>query len=577
MNIPLKIQNRLFNYSIVVLSYINKNDIISKIINSPELVITGSHISIKTENIALTEEISKVSLLFRQKFTDPLFNMDDNIVIDGSIDISEVDSLTVMVDHIAGWDSDSQSFSKFLQTSILRGDEYLSDFNQSLANNIIQSHSSALFLTSMRGKTNAKIFSYAHSDDYSKLYIADNELSSFEKQISLNPRITIHFELPEHYKHTEFNALIFEADIKTCEQSEIIAGIHRYENTDDDKLKYYEVNLVTFTYGSQSELEILRYEKQNNIVKETFTAVKLQSKYWTGLLRFPLIATSTIPVVLGISYAQYTGIPINLIIGALTIIGLLLLQIGINLIHDYYDAISLNDAYKFQSSFTGGSNYIQHGISSPINIFTTGLVLVLIGGSIGIYLNTYQEGNVIILLGSFGALLAIFYSANPLKLSHKGFGELITLIIYGILPTIASYYLQVGTLTNFNELMLLSLPIGILAALIVLINNLHDFEADVLVNKRTLVVRIGKKWSIQAYRVLMVLSFAMVIAFILNNILPVSSLIYLISLPIGIYTMLKLNSSTDDKEGLYRISNLTVIVHNIFGLMISLSLIFNTS
>jgi 1,4-dihydroxy-2-naphthoate octaprenyltransferase len=85
---------------------------------------------------------------------------------------------------------------------------------------------------------------------------------------------------------------------------------------------------------------------------------------------------------------------------------------------------------------------------------------------------------------------AFFYHAPPFRLSYRGFGEMAVAVSYGPLVTAGTYLVQCGTIPTGTAL--LSLPLGVLIAAFLWINEFPDYTADALSGKRTLVVRLGR-------------------------------------------------------------------------------------
>jgi len=92
--------------------------------------------------------------------------------------------------------------------------------------------------------------------------------------------------------------------------------------------------------------------------------------------------------------------------------------------------------------------------------------------------------------GITGVALAYFYHAPPLRLSYRGLGEAAVAIAYGPLICAGTYLVQRGTIPA--GVVLAAVPLGILIAAFLWINEFPDYVADALSGKRTLVVRLGR-------------------------------------------------------------------------------------
>jgi len=103
----------------------------------------------------------------------------------------------------------------------------------------------------------------------------------------------------------------------------------------------------------------------------------------------------------------------------------------------------------------------------------------------------------LIWFGLAGIILSYFYTAPPLRIGYRGFGEIIVFLICGPLSVIGTYFLFTGMITLKS--VLLSIPIGLLIFSILFINEFPDYEADKAVNKRHLVVRMGRQKQNRIY------------------------------------------------------------------------------
>ena len=90
------------------------------------------------------------------------------------------------------------------------------------------------------------------------------------------------------------------------------------------------------------------------------------------------------------------------------------------------------------------------------------------------------------------AMLALSYTVPPLKLSHRGFGELDVALTHSAGAIMAGYVAQGGG-WNDNMPWLLALPLGVSILPSILLAGCPDRAADQAAAKRTLVVILGKR------------------------------------------------------------------------------------
>ncbi|MGZ5486814.1 MAG: 1,4-dihydroxy-2-naphthoate octaprenyltransferase, partial [Nitrososphaeraceae archaeon] len=163
---------------------------------------------------------------------------------------------------------------------------------------------------------------------------------------------------------------------------------------------------------------------------------------------------------------------------------------GINLINDYFDYKSRNDEInKYPTPFSGGSRVIQDKLIKPKQILIGGITAFAIVALIGLMFVIFVNFN-LIWFGIAGIVLGYFYTATPLKIGYRGFGEFIVFLMSGPLAVCGTYFLFTGSI-NLKSV-LISIPHGLLVFAILFINEFPDYYADKEVNKNHLVVRLGR-------------------------------------------------------------------------------------
>ncbi|MBE3567992.1 MAG: 1,4-dihydroxy-2-naphthoate octaprenyltransferase [Thermogemmatispora sp.] len=173
--------------------------------------------------------------------------------------------------------------------------------------------------------------------------------------------------------------------------------------------------------------------------------------------------------------------PQRFLVGLLAVV---LLQLGANLINDYYDYLRGIDT----SNTLGPGKLIQQGLIKPTHVLAFGLVLLAGGSLLGLLL-ALAAGWPLLLFGLLGLLAAYFYSATRRALSSLMLGLPVAFCIYGPLITAGAYYLQQAQLNG--QVLLYSLMPGLLATAFVHVNDMRDVEDDAQAGKRTLANTLG--------------------------------------------------------------------------------------
>ena len=187
-----------------------------------------------------------------------------------------------------------------------------------------------------------------------------------------------------------------------------------------------------------------------------------------------------------------------------TLFTALLIQAGINIFNDLYDFKKGADT----CNRAGPTRAVQAELISPAEAFwlANGCYLLAVITAMPIAL---FGGPWLIFAILCSMLFGFLYTAGPYPLAYFGLGELFVIIFFGFVITESAFYVQTGFLTISSAV--LSLQLGLLAAIPIIINNIRDIETDKVAHKYTLSVLCGKKFS--HYEVTLFYFTAFVLAF----------------------------------------------------------------
>jgi 1,4-dihydroxy-2-naphthoate octaprenyltransferase len=285
------------------------------------------------------------------------------------------------------------------------------------------------------------------------------------------------------------------------------------------------------------------------------------------------LVASAAPVLVGSALGFATAGTFSLYLFILALLAIMALHSGANMTNDYFDHTSRNDwVNQNPTPFSGGSRFIQQGILSQKIILLLALLALTAGAAIGILIVLLTRSVFILILGLIGLLGGFFYTAPPVRLGYRSVGEPVIALLFGLLPVYGSYYLQTKTIDIIP--LLPAVIVGILIFLVILINEFPDVAADAAVNKRTLVVRFGISASVWIYRIALVTSFlAAAVATLIYRPFVFAGLFYLLTLPIAVVAIKAANKEDLLKPGQYRASQLTVFLHILGSLAITVGFI----
>jgi 1,4-dihydroxy-2-naphthoate polyprenyltransferase len=122
----------------------------------------------------------------------------------------------------------------------------------------------------------------------------------------------------------------------------------------------------------------------------------------------------------------------------------------------------------------------------------------------GIYLIAIA-GWELLLVGAASIAAGVLYTGGPRPYGYEGLGELFVFGFFGIVAVVGSYYVQTEELRGLA--FTLAVPVGVLAAAILMVNNIRDIETDRRAGKRTLAVRLGRHRARRAFAGMIYLPF----------------------------------------------------------------------
>lgn len=243
------------------------------------------------------------------------------------------------------------------------------------------------------------------------------------------------------------------------------------------------------------------------------------------------LLASIMPVCVGTAAASYQGYEFKAILFALSVLAVMLIHAGVNVINDYYDEQNGTDRLNTERiyPFTGGSRFIQNQVLSARQIFN--FAWLLLGAAILLGLGlVWHTGVGLLWIGLAGFLVGWGYSAPLLQLNSRGLGEPAVAVGLGVLTPLGAWYVQTSAFDAYP--CVISLPLGLLAMNILLINQFPDAKADAASGKHHWVVRFGAEQAAWLYALHVLLASLILLSLIVSGLLPSLALISL--LPLGL-------------------------------------------
>ena len=208
--------------------------------------------------------------------------------------------------------------------------------------------------------------------------------------------------------------------------------------------------------------------------------MKDKSRFIHALRPFSLVvAVATCG--LGVSLALVEGSTEYFLAGLVVFTGILL-QIAVNLINDYRDIHS--------EHFTASQ---KRAIKRNTQ---AGWAVMAISILLGFYMVSLR-GWPLLVLGIVGVFGAWGYTGGQINYKERGLGILLVFFLMGVLLIGGSYYVVTGS--YHWDIFWLSLPFSLLSSLLLLSNELRDYEEDLAAGIKTLSVRLGYHVGVKLY------------------------------------------------------------------------------
>jgi 1,4-dihydroxy-2-naphthoate octaprenyltransferase len=243
-------------------------------------------------------------------------------------------------------------------------------------------------------------------------------------------------------------------------------------------------------------------------------------------------------------------------------------HLGLNVANDVFDTLSGADAANTTpTQFSGGSRVVHYGLVRLPALVALSAAFYLAGIGLGLYLASRTDFWPLFWLGAAGVAVSITYTAPPFRLVHRGVGEVAVALGFGPFMLLGAFFVQAQRFTF--EAVYLSIPVAILIALVLYVNEIPDRAGDGAAGKRTLPVRWSKAAVIRGYEWSAVLAYALIAVGAVAGILPRPTLIALATIPMAVKVGRALRRDYDDPYALmFAAMGTNIKLHLFTGLLL---------
>lgn len=224
---------------------------------------------------------------------------------------------------------------------------------------------------------------------------------------------------------------------------------------------------------------------------------------WIKAARPKTLPAALAPVAVGTCLAAGPADSFDLLILVATIVGALFIQIGTNLSNDYSDARRGADT----EDRLGPVRVTAGGLVPPKYVLYATWISFGIAALAGAYL-VYEAGWELLLVGAASIVAGVLYTGGPRPYGYEGLGEVFVFLFFGVVAVMGSYFVQTQEISW--EAFALSVPVGLLACSLLMVNNIRDIDTDRRAGKRTLAVRLGRAKMRTVFSATLLIAFALI-------------------------------------------------------------------
>ncbi|HLR14929.1 MAG TPA: 1,4-dihydroxy-2-naphthoate polyprenyltransferase [Bacillota bacterium] len=284
---------------------------------------------------------------------------------------------------------------------------------------------------------------------------------------------------------------------------------------------------------------------------------------WWRLLRPHTLTASFVPVFIGTIIAYIDGfIHVPLFIAML--VASILIQAATNMFNEYYD---FKRGLDTEHSVGIGGTIVRDGIA-PKTVLRLALSFFGIAIILGIYI-CMETSWWIAVIGLVSMVFGYLYTGGPFPIAYTPFGEIVSGLLMGSVIIGISYYIQAATLTD--RVLWISLPVALFIGAIMLSNNIRDRVGDAKSGRKTIAILVGHNKAVGLLAAFFITAYISTIVFVLLGMLPILSLITLISAKLAFDVIKGFMGKTKPLEMMPAMI-MTGKTNTIYGLLLCLSL-----
>jgi 1,4-dihydroxy-2-naphthoate octaprenyltransferase len=290
------------------------------------------------------------------------------------------------------------------------------------------------------------------------------------------------------------------------------------------------------------------------------------ARIWLMAARVRTLPAAIGPVLVGTALAGFLHVfhPLRFLAA---LVGAIFIQVGTNLSNDYSDARRGADT----EDRLGPVRITAGGLVPPRQVLLATYLSFGVAVLAGVYLIAVA-GWQLLLVGAASILAGVLYTGGPRPYGYEGLGELFVFLFFGIVAVVGSFFVQVKHVDW--EAFALAVPVGLIAAGILMVNNIRDIETDRRARKRTLAVRLGRARARGLFAVTIYAAYALLVITWVRGPLSPLVMVPLLTLPVAAEIVRVVRNRVDGRS-LNRALAQTGLLQLAFCMLLSVGVLFS--
>lgn len=279
-------------------------------------------------------------------------------------------------------------------------------------------------------------------------------------------------------------------------------------------------------------------------------------KIWLAQTRANFLLLAVFLVFIGWAlawkYLSAAGYTMNWSDAILILIGAVLTHASVNLFNEHSDFHTGIDYHTLRNPFSGGSGMLTSGKTRAGQVLLAAVGALAVAAAIGVYFTITAHWS-IALIALVGAFAIVFYTNFLAKIM---LGEFFAGLTLGTLVVVGTFVALVakagpGAIELYPlEMILISIPPGILTFQLLFLNEFPDADADLQGGRKHLVITLGHVSSAKLYIALLALTYLVILVTPFVSTASNWVLLGLLTIPMAIKASKGTLANANSKEGI---------------------------